>query len=70
MDNTASMSQLAVTEDKETLWLAASEQYIRGEISHEELKKIECQYDLECSKDTQRPSVLDFLKDVLIPSSR
>lgn len=67
MDETALTSLMAVTEDKETLWLAASEQYIRGEISAEALKNLENQQSLDPSKDTQRLSVLDFLKDVLTP---
>lgn len=62
---TAPISKKPETEDKETLWLAASEKYIRGEISSEELQTIESQHNLESFKDTQRPSVLDFLKDVL-----
>lgn len=65
MDSTASMSKIAATEDKETLWLAASEEYIRGEISAEEFKQIESLCSSEATKDTDTPSVLDFLKDVL-----
>ncbi len=61
---TAPMSKMPVADDEEKLWLA-SEKYIRGEISPEELKQVESQYSSDSMKDTQRPSVLEFLKDVL-----
>lgn len=59
----APMSKMPVTEDEEKLWLA-SEKYIRGEISSEELKEVESQYNSDAIKENQRPSFLDFLKDV------
>lgn len=65
MSTTPPISKMSITEDKETLWLAASEKYIRGEISPEEMKQVESQYSSESAKDTQPPSVIDFLKDIL-----